>query len=85
MQTIEANAGCMHVWGSRVVWVVWGRMCGVQGELQLLHPAPPYYPFPEDKCILVVIYGVLLWADMNAATPLGAWVCSVIAGGVVGM
>ena len=29
-------------------------------------------PFPEDKSILGVIYGVLLWADMNAATPLGA-------------
>ena len=30
-------------------------------------------PFPEVKSILGVIYGVLLWADMNAATPLGAW------------
>ena len=29
-------------------------------------------PFPEEKSILGVIYGVLRWADMNAATPLGA-------------
>ena len=28
-------------------------------------------PFPEGKSILGVIYGVLLSADMNAATPLG--------------
>ena len=42
-------------------------------KLQLLAPAPPYYPFPRGKPILGVIYGVLLWADMNAATPLGAW------------
>ena len=44
----------------------------LQGKFQLLPPAPPYYPFPEEKSILGVIYGVLLWADMNAATPLGA-------------
>ena len=34
---------------------------------------PRTTPFPEGKSTLVVIYGVLLWADMNAATPLGAW------------
>ena len=35
--------------------------------------APPRTtPFPEEASILGVIYGVLLWADMNAATPLGA-------------
>ena len=28
--------------------------------------------------MLGVTHGVLLWADMNAATPLGAWVRSVI-------
>ena len=33
---------------------------------------PRTTPFPEEKSILGVIYGVLLWADMNAATPLGA-------------
>ena len=35
-------------------------------------------PFPEEKFILGVIYGGLLWADMNAATPLGARGRSVI-------
>ena len=61
-----------------------------QGEFQLLPPAPPYYPFPTGKIhtrgnilsfhtsfYLGVIYGVLLWVDMNAATPLGVWVRSV--------
>ena len=43
-------------------------------------PAPPYYPFPEEKSILGVIYGGLLWADMNTATPLGARGRSVIGG-----
>ena len=28
--------------------------------------------------MLGVIYGVLLWADMTAATPLGAWGRSLI-------
>ena len=49
-----------------------------QGKSHLLPPAPPYYPIPRGKSILGVIYGVLLWADMNAATPLGAWGRSVI-------
>ena len=39
--------------------------------LPLAPPVPPYYPFPRGKSILGVIYGFLLWADMNAATPLG--------------
>ena len=30
------------------------------------------YAFQVEISILGVIYGVLLWADMNAATPLGA-------------
>ena len=34
---------------------------------------PRTTPSPEERSILGVIYGVLLWADMNAATPLGAW------------
>ena len=34
---------------------------------------PRTTPFPEEKSILGVTYGVLLWAVMNAATPLGAW------------
>ena len=28
-----------------------------QGKLQLLSPAPPYYPSPEETSILGVIYG----------------------------
>ena len=53
----------------------------MQGKSLLLPPAPPaplYYPFPTGKSILGVIYGVLLWADMHAATPLRAWGRSVI-------
>ena len=49
-----------------------------QGKLQLLPPAPPYHPFPRGKYHTRVIYGVLLWADMNTATPLGARGRSVI-------
>ena len=41
---------------------------------------PRTTPFPEEKIILGVIYGVLRWADINAATPLGAWGRSVIGG-----
>ena len=33
---------------------------------------PRTTPSPEEKIILGVIYGVLLWAGMNAAAPLGA-------------
>ena len=54
-----------------------------QGKPQLLPPATLYYPFPTVKIhtrILGVIYGVLLWADMNTATPLGARGRSVIGG-----
>ena len=40
---------------------------------------PHTTPFPEESSIIGVIYGVLLWADMNTATPLGAWGRSVIA------
>ena len=32
---------------------------------------PRITPFPEEKSIPVVICGVLLWADTNAANPLG--------------
>ena len=39
------------------------------------HP-PRTIPFLEGKSITGVTYGVLLWADMNAATPLGAWGCA---------
>ena len=46
---------------------------------QAAAPCAPVLPyFPEEKSILGVIYGVLLWADMNAATPLGAWGRSVM-------
>ena len=44
------------------------------GKSQVLPPAPPYATrFTEENSILGVIYGVLLWADMNAAAPPGAW------------
>ena len=39
---------------------------------------PHTTPLPEETSLLGVIYGVLLWADMNAATPLGARGRSVI-------
>ena len=41
-------------------------------------PRPHATPFPEEKSMPGVIYGVLLWAGMNAATPLGARGRSVI-------
>ena len=43
-----------------------------QGKFQLRPLRPRTTPFLEEKSILGLIYGVLLWADMNAATPLGA-------------
>ena len=43
---------------------------------------PRTTPFPEQNSILGLTYGVLLWADMNAATPLGAWGRSVISLGI---
>ena len=58
-----------------VTWILCHTTCicvrGCQGKFQLRPPAAPYYPVPRGKSILGVIYGVLLWADMNAATPLG--------------
>ena len=39
---------------------------------------PRTTPFPEEKSILMVLYGVLPWAGMNAGTPLGAWERSVM-------
>ena len=50
----------------------------VQGKSQLLPLHPRTTPFPEETSMLGVVYGVLLWAGMNAATPLGAWGRSVI-------
>ena len=52
--------------------------CKFQVKFQLQIPAAALYapalPLPQRKTpILGVIYRVLLWADMNAATPLGAW------------
>ena len=53
--------------------------CSRQGKSQLLLPAPTVLPLQQGKqSILGVMYRVLLWADMNAATSLGAWVCSVM-------
>ena len=42
---------------------------------------PRTTPFPEENSIPGVIYGVLLLADMNAATPLGSRGRSVISSG----
>ena len=40
-------------------------------------PLRPHTTALPDKTYIGVIYGVLLWADMNAATPSGAWGRSV--------
>ena len=49
------------------------------GQIPAAAPMRPRTtPFPVEKSILGVIYGVILWADMHAATPLGAWDCSVM-------
>ena len=55
----------------------------LQGKCQLLPPAPSCYPLHRGNIHTRVIYGVLLRAGMNAATPLGARVCSVMFLGVV--
>ena len=44
---------------------------------------PRTTPFPEKKSVLGVIHGVLLWTDMNTATPLGARGRSVISHAIV--
>ena len=44
-----------------------------QGKFQLLAPVPHTTPFTEEKSILLGNIWGLLWADMNTATPLGAW------------
>ena len=49
------------------------RTVDAHGKFQLLLLCPHTTPFPEEMAILGVISGVLLWADMNAATSLGAW------------
>ena len=45
---------------------VWGFAVGC------CTPRPRTTPSPEENSILGVMYGVWLWADMNAATPLGS-------------
>ena len=53
---------------------------GAAGETRCRHKVkfsccplrPRTTPFPEEKSILGVTHRVLLWTDMNAATPLGA-------------
>ena len=57
-----------------------------QGDATQVNPScctlrPRTTPSPEENSILGVIYVVLLWADMNTATPLGARGRSVIGGG----
>ena len=48
---------------------------GISAKTQL-PPAPPLSQ--EKKSIIGVIQGVLLWADINTATPLGVWGRSVM-------
>ena len=43
----------------------------VKGKMQLLPPAPPVLPLSQRKIHTGGKNGVLLWADINAATPLG--------------
>ena len=42
-----------------------------KGDYSCCPPPPHTTPFPEENAILGVMYGVLLWADMNASTPPG--------------
>ena len=53
----------------------------IQGMFLLLPPAPLHYPFSREKSMLRATHDVSLWADMNAATPLGAWGRSVVSTG----
>ena len=85
--------GSEFVWNGETAIAGWGytdNMDGTSGEqprgtliegkatLSCCLLFPRTTPFPEEKSIPGVIYGVLLWADMNAATPLGARGCCVI-------
>ena len=57
-----------------------GGACKVNVSCCPLRPRTT--PFPEENSILGVIYGVLLWADMNAATPPGSRGRSALCAGV---
>ena len=54
------------------------RLCAVRVTPAAAPCAPVLLHSQSKISILGVIYGVLLWADMNAATPLGALGRSVI-------
>ena len=54
---------------------------GLLWQARRCHLCPRTTSLPEGKSILGVIYGVLLWADMDAGTPLGAWGRSVMSVG----
>ena len=62
--------------GERAAHVARGAVTrGLGGTRQMSAAAPcdPVLPLPpEENSILGVIYGGLLWADMNAATPPGS-------------
>ena len=47
------------------------RTCKANSSCCLLRPRTA--PFPEEKSILGVIHGVLLWDDIHTVTPQGAW------------
>ena len=54
------------------------RGCQGKANPSCIPPCPRTTPSTEEKSIRGVIYGVLLWADMNAATLLWARVRSFI-------
>ena len=47
--------------------------CAAPRQIPAAAPCAPYYPFPGGNIHTRVVYRVSLWADMNAATPLGSW------------
>ena len=46
--------------------------CTDEVNVSCCTPRPRATPFPEGSSILGIIYQVLLWADMNTATPPGS-------------
>ena len=62
---------CQSTWASSELEI---RFCyRIKADSSCCSLRPHTTPFLQEKSfILGVIYGILLWADMNAATPLGA-------------
>ena len=50
----------------------WGAHPDRYAKASCCTPRPRTTPSPEEISILGVMHGVLLWADMNAATPPGS-------------